>query len=74
METFNTLAEALAKYPDAYVCVEQWGDCRVCGNHQDLRCGVCFDCSGKVDGEPIKGGHRLWERANPSNAWYVGRH
>ena len=73
-ETFETLQEALEKYPDAYVAIAQWGDCKVCGQHKDLRAGACFHCSGKVDGEPIRGGHRLWERDNPSNTWFSGGH
>lgn len=71
-ETFNSLREALEKYPDAYVAIEQWGDCKVCGNYRDLRCGACFECSSKVNGEPIMGGHKLWEAENPDNFWVVG--
>lgn len=72
MEMFSSVEEALEKYPNAYVAFAKVGTCMVCGEQHDLRCGVCFDCCAKVDGEPIKGGHRLWERANPRNTWYVG--
>ena len=72
MEIFDSLEAALAKYPNAKILHDQMGDCMVCGSHQDLRGGVCFDCCGKVTGEPIKGGHRLWEITNPNNTWYVG--
>ena len=72
MEMFNSVAEALEKYPDAHVSFPRIGTCMVCKEKRDLRCGSCFSCSPKIDGEPIKGGHRLWERANPSNTWYVG--
>ena len=44
----------------------------ICKQTQDLRCGVCFDCSPRVTGVKIKGGHRLWEKTNPRNSWYVG--
>lgn len=72
METFDSLDDALAKYPDAYVSFAKIGNCMVCRNEHDLRCGVCFDCSGKITGKPIKGGHRLWEISNPLNTWYIG--
>lgn len=71
MEIMTNLKEALEKYPDAVVVKAQMGDCMVCHERRDLRCGVCFHCSPKVDGEPISNGHRLWERDNPENTWYV---
>ena len=72
IEIMNSIKEALDKYPNSYVSHAQIGNCMVCGDRQDLRAGACFDCCGKVSGEPIKGGHRLWETANPDNTWYVG--
>lgn len=72
VEVFDSVEAALEKYPNSYVSFAKMGNCMVCGEYQDLRCGACFDCSSKVDGEPVKGGHRLWERDNPENTWYVG--
>lgn len=72
MEIFRSIDEALAKYPDAYVSFAKIGNCMVCGKREDLRCGVCFECTDKVDGEPVKGGHRLWQKDKPENTWYVG--
>lgn len=54
-----------------YMCIAEMGYCRVCSAYRDLRCGACFDCSGKVSGKPIAGGHELWETANPDNRWKV---
>jgi len=73
MEIFDTLKEALEKYPDSYVSRAQMGNCMICQEYKDLRAGACFHCCGKVDGESIKGGHRLWEKENPDNTWYVGQ-
>lgn len=56
---------------DHYVSMAQIGDCLVCKQREDLRCGVCFDCVAKVDGILISPGlHKLWERGNPSNNWF----
>jgi hypothetical protein len=53
-----------------YVSMAQMGDCRVCGRHEDLRLGACFDCSDKVDGRELSPGtHELWEIDNPDNRW-----
>lgn len=57
--------------PDAYVAMAQWGDCKVCGRHQDLRMGACFKCSDRVAGKPIPGGYELWDQDNPENRWKV---
>lgn len=55
-----------------YVSIERWGHCHVCGEYQDLRMGVCFDCCDQVDGKRLSATtHRLWERANPYNEWIV---
>lgn len=72
MKIYNSIKEALKENPDAYMSFEKIGNCMVCKSLEDLRCGVCFDCCPKVEGEPIKGGHRLWEITNPNNTWYVG--
>lgn len=55
-----------------YTIAVRMGECMVCHKTHDLRCGVCFSCADQVDGEPIPHGHRLWERGNPENTWYVG--
>jgi len=55
-----------------YVASAKFGDCMVCGEYKDLRCGACFHCSDKVKGMKIKGGHKLWQADKPSNVWYVG--
>ena len=72
MEILNSIEDALKKYPNSYVTFARMGDCMVCHERHDLRCGVCFGCQPNVDGEPIKGGHRLWQRDKPENTWYVG--
>ena len=56
---------------DAYVAFAQWGNCKVCGRHQDLRMGACFKCSDQVAGKKIPGGHELWDSKNPDNRWQV---
>lgn len=54
-----------------YVSMAQMGNCKVCGDYQDLRCGACFDCSSKVTGEQIsEHTHKLWETDNPTNFWF----
>lgn len=30
---------------NGYVIMEQMGNCKICGKHKDLRCGVCWDCA-----------------------------
>lgn len=69
---FDSIEAALVKYPDAYIAFARMGNCMVCGQRQDLRCGACFTCSPKISGQKIKGGHRLWETSKPENTWYVG--
>ena len=62
----------LSSLPDGtYVSMAQMGDCKVCKQHKDLRCGTCFDCCKYVTGKPITGGHELWEIDNPRNRWKV---
>lgn len=61
----------LAFPDDAYVVVETWGNCNVCGRHQDLRFGSCYSCADFVDGKPILGGYELWDSRNPTNRWQV---
>lgn len=38
---------------DTYVSFAQMGNCKVCGEHKDLRMGSCFTCSNFVDGETV---------------------
>jgi len=54
-----------------YVSIEQWGNCKVCGQYKDLRYGSCFHCSDFVDGKEIPGGHELWDSRNPTVRWQV---
>jgi len=56
---------------DSYVAISQRGDCKVCGNHKDLRMGACFTCADHVKGQKISRGHELWDTRNPSNRWKV---
>lgn len=72
IEIFATIEDVLKKHPNAYLSFARIGECMVCSQEKDLRFGACFNCSDRIDGEPIKGGHRLWEKAKPSNTWYVG--
>lgn len=72
MEIFSSIEAALEKHPNSYIAFEKMGDCMVCKQYKDLRCGACFQCCPKVDGEKIKGGHRLWEIGKLENTWYVG--
>ncbi len=54
-----------------YVSIVNIGDCRICGSHEDLRCGVCFNCMSQVSGERISPTtHRLWDSKNPRNEWF----
>jgi hypothetical protein len=61
---------AVAK-KDVYKIMSQVGKCMRCGVTADLRCGACFHCAPRIDGEPTLGGHRLWDRDNPTNFWFV---
>lgn len=57
---------------DTYVSIAQWGNCKVCGEHKDLRYGSCFKCSDFVEGEKISPvTHRLWDIRNPTNEWFA---
>lgn len=54
-----------------YVSIAQMGNCRICQRHEDLRCGVCFDCQGQVCGEKVnETTHKLWDRDRPENVRY----
>ena len=60
-----------------YVSRAQMGNCMVCGDYKDLRCGVCFHCCEKVSGRELKKGgkvvgHELYEIEKPENSWVVG--
>ncbi len=57
---------------NVYEVFARMGNCMICKQRKDLRCGACFKCSPLVDGEKLDKGHRLWEKANPDNTWYVG--
>jgi hypothetical protein len=65
---------------EVYLSFAQIGNCQVCGQEEDLRFGTCFDCADFVDGEELKHRvtgqvvHRLWDRRNPDNDWYVEEH
>lgn len=72
MQMYDSIEEAIKDHPNAYIAFQKVGACMVCKQTDDLRSGVCFNCSPKVSGSPVKGGHRLWEIGNPDNAWYVG--
>ena len=57
---------------DVYVSIAQWGNCKVCGQHKDLRYGSCFHCSDQVMGEQVsETTHKLWDSENPTNVWYA---
>lgn len=57
---------------DVYVSMVQMGDCKVCGEYQDLRMGACFGCSEFVDGKKIDLiTHELWDSRSPENKWKV---
>jgi hypothetical protein len=57
---------------ECYVSFAQVDNCKVCGERHDLRMGACWDCADFVDGEQISpGNHRLWDRRNPRNEWFV---
>ena len=56
---------------ETYICISQWGNCKVCGAHKDLRYGCCFKCSDFVEGIEIPGGHEMWDSRNPTNRWKV---
>jgi len=72
MEMFKSVEDALKKYPNCLITHARVGNCMVCSQRSDLRAGACFECIDLVDGEKIKGGHRLWERDNEKNTWYCG--
>ena len=76
MEIFDSIEAVFQKYPGAreshYVSREQMGECMLCHEHKDLRCGACFQCADNVSGKKIKGGHRLWQTDKPDNMWYLG--
>ena len=57
-----------------YHSFAKYGNCMVCGQHDDLRMGACFGCSDRVVGELVADGkgHRMWDIDNPENTWYVG--
>ena len=55
-----------------YEVFARMGDCMICDKYKDLRAGACYQCQGKVTGEPFKNGHKLWEIENPKNYWYYG--
>lgn len=59
---------------DTYVSFAQWSNCKVCGQHEDLRMGVCFHCADFVDGRSIPSGHELWDSRNPDNRRFVREH
>ena len=57
---------------EVYMVVARIAPCRVCGNTDDLRFGVCFDCCDHVHGEKVSERmHRLWDVRDPDNEWFV---
>lgn len=60
-----------------YVAMACFGNCKVCGRYQDLRCGACFACADRVAGKVLTTGadgtvvHRLWSVDNPDIVWHV---
>ena len=58
-----------ASIDDVYVILCGEGPCRICGNVEDLRFGVCFDCADycKTDRS------MAWDVRNPRNYWPVGQ-
>lgn len=60
-----------------YVIKNHFGDCRICGKHKDLRCGACFNCAKRVNGEKFGTDanglevHKLWDQDNPTNSWLI---
>lgn len=58
----------LSKLPaDTYVCVEQLGNCKVCGIYDDLRYGSCFKCADYV----MSDGEQAWDVRKPEIKWNV---
>jgi hypothetical protein len=58
----------LSKLPkDTFVCIEQVGRCKVCGEESDLRYGSCFNCSVFVRSN----GKVAWDVRNPINKWNI---
>lgn len=66
-QTVTDIADAL----DGYVAMAQISTCLICGDKQDLRMGVCFDCSDRVSGYFEDGCHVLRDTQNPKNVWRV---
>lgn len=56
---------------DIYISGVKSSCCILCGEFEDLRCGVCWNCSNYVTGQKIEGGHELWDKRNPSIRWKV---
>lgn len=58
---------------DIYESNTRVGQCRVCGETKDLRCGACFFCaSNKIAGEKVSENvYLLYEISNPDNSWLV---
>lgn len=63
--------QAVIEVHDTILVAVQWGWCKICHQHRDLRCGACYRCSPRVDGRPIMGGHEFWDKKNVNNRWKV---
>ena len=59
------------KHTPPYVSIAQIGNCKICGEEKDLRCGACFQCMAQVAGEKVSATtHKLWDSKDPPNIWY----
>lgn len=58
---------------DVYVVRNRFGDCKVCGQHDDLRFGVCFDCADFVKCQEVSPDiYKVWDERDPSKFWLYG--
>ena len=70
------MRELKAILSDMYDVRAKVAVCCICLKDRDLRFGVCFECSARVDGKvvaqsDISRTHKLWDSKNPGNAWFV---
>lgn len=48
-----------------FVKITEWGNCQICGEHEDLRFGICGNCA-KI--WKSQGGKWEWDKDNPNLA------